>query len=152
MEIDPAAEDLGREAVRTAVAKDPEGFLAALQGVGQAPPTLRDQVLPIYSAVGRSALLSIYQEGTPNQQQNMDMAREIKASESWAPLELRDLWETLEGLSNQHHIPAVPAERLPGTLFVVVGYLLAQYTKGSGYSSFYDYLDSILNVLVKQSS
>lgn len=148
VKIDPAAEDLGREAVRCAIAKDAEGFRAALETIAHSASSQRDQVLPIYSAVGRSALLSIYAGGAPNQQQNMEMAQQIKAAASWAPLELRDIWELLEGLTSDQHIPKLPAERLAATLFVVVGYLLSAYTKSSGFQSFYDYLDAILNELV----
>jgi len=152
MNIDPAAEDLGREAVRCAIAKDPDGFQAALGAIADAGHGLGGQVLPIYSAVGRAALRSIYVHGSPNQQQNMEMAQQIKSGSTWAPCELRDIWEILESLSNDQHTPKLPTERLAVTLFVVVGYLLAAFTKSSGFESFYDYLDSILNDLVQQSA
>ncbi|MCE0539349.1 hypothetical protein LWF15_28010 [Kineosporia rhizophila] len=152
MKIDPAAEDLGREAVRTAIAKDRGGFEKALEEIARAAPALRDQVLPIYSAVGRSVLRSIYSGGAPNQKQNLEMAQQIRATSPWAPLELKEIWETLEGLSSANHTPDVAPERLAATLFVVVGYLLAAYTKSSGFESFYDYLDAVLNDLVRPSS
>jgi hypothetical protein len=150
MQIDPAAEDLGREAVRTVVARDPEGLITAIEMITQADPALRDQVLPIYSAVGRSALRNVYENGHPNQQQNLDMARRIQEKEPWTPLEVRELWEILEGLASDEHTPQVPPEHFAAALFVVVGYLLAHYARTSGFATFYEYLDDILNGLVAQ--
>jgi hypothetical protein len=150
MNIDPAAEDLGREAVRQAVARNRDGLATALETIAQADSPLRDQVLPIYSAVGRYALRSIYENGSPNQQQNLEMAQRIKEKEDWAPLVVRDVWEILEGLSSDDHTPEVPIERFAATLFVVVGYLLSHYTQSSGFATFYDYLDEILNQLISQ--
>ncbi|MBT0770772.1 hypothetical protein KIH74_17650 [Kineosporia sp. J2-2] len=150
MHIDPAAEDLGREAIRTAIAQDQDGFLASLESMAQAEPILREQVLPIYSAVGRAALLTVYSDGPPNQQQNLDMARQIKEEEPWTPLTVRELWEILEGLSLDEHVPQMAAERLPTALFVVTGYLLSTYAQGQGFGNFYEYLDAILDELVRK--
>ncbi|GAA3623555.1 hypothetical protein GCM10022223_45690 [Kineosporia mesophila] len=152
MHIDPAAEDLGREAVRTAIAQDKDGLLAALEQIAQAETPVQEAVLPIYGAVGRSALMRIYKDGPPNQQQNLDMARRIKEKEDWTPLEVRELWEIIEGLSTDDHAPQVPADRFAVAIFVVVGYLLSHYVGNTGFTTFYEYLDDILNELVTQQS
>jgi hypothetical protein len=47
MMIDEAAEDLGRRAVRRAIAGKRDEFLAAAEAIAGAEPNVREQVLPI---------------------------------------------------------------------------------------------------------
>ncbi|GAA3623548.1 hypothetical protein GCM10022223_45680 [Kineosporia mesophila] len=49
MHVDPAAEDLVREAVRMAIAQDNDGSLAALDAISAANLALMDRVMPIES-------------------------------------------------------------------------------------------------------
>jgi hypothetical protein len=153
MRIDAVAEDLGREAVRAAIVRDRLGLQDALEAIAEADPVLRERVLPIYCAIGRQALSSIYGGARASQEQNLEMARQIRRKESsWAVVEVRELWEMLESLSLDEHVPQMAAERLPITLFVVVRNLLACCTETSGFATSFDCLDAIVSDLDGQLS
>ena len=147
MEIDVAAEDLGRRAVRWAIAGDRDEFLAAVGAIADAEPKVRDQVLPIYAAVGHAALRTIHQGNVPNQAQNQETAQDLLASEPWVPVGVPDVYEILESYSSPERAPQVAPERLAMAVFITDGYLLSRYTKGLGYQDFYAFLNDILNGL-----
>jgi len=151
MNIDPAAEDLGREAVRASIARDMNALALAQEAIADADASLRVQVIPIYLAVARSALRNTYHGKVPSQEQNKSMAETLKREEPWAPVDAQDVYELLEGLSSDDYQPDISADKLPPTLFLTVGYLLSRYDEPLGYNDFYHYLDEILNRLTSQN-
>lgn len=99
VDVDPAAEALGRTAVRWAGANQKDQFLEAVDRIADAPPEQRDKVVPIYVGVAALALRAIHQGGTPNQVQNQALAEELLEHLPWGVVELRDVYGVLESLT-----------------------------------------------------
>lgn len=143
MKINPEAERLGRETVSACIARDRDRLVRAIEALEAVLPQTASQVLAIYAAVGRAALLAIYKGGLPNEPQNHDLAHEVVASETWTGMTEGSAYEVLESLSSDH-VPAVPAGEAVATLFVTVGYLLAVYCEPLGFATTYELLDALL--------
>lgn len=151
MKINPDAEDLGRHAVRWAVAQERDNFLAAVGRIADAPEPVRDQVVPIYAAVGVAALLAIYEGKPPSPSQNETMARDLIASEPWAPVELNEVYEVLASYSTDGRAPQIASEKVAVAVLVTDAYLLTWYARNLGHQDFYGFLDDILNGLATDS-
>jgi hypothetical protein len=148
MKINPQAELLGRELVAACITRDPDRVVRAIEAIEKADPKTSGQVLEIYAAVGRAALVAIYNGGLPNEQQNRELAHEIVTSETWTGLSENSTYEVLESLTIVH-MPAVPPGEAVATLFVTIGYLLPVYCEPLGLATTYEFLDALLTEIEK---
>jgi hypothetical protein len=146
MNINPEAELLGRETVVACVARDPDRVVRAIEAIEEANPSTSAQVLEIYGAVGRAALMAIYKGGLPNEPQNRELAHEVVTSETWTDLNENSTYEVLESLTVDR-APTVPPGEAVATLFVTIGFLLSAYRRQLGFGTIYEFLDALLTEL-----
>jgi hypothetical protein len=146
MKINPKAELLGRETVVACIARDPGRVVRALEAIEQADPRTSAEVLEIYGAVGRAALMAVYKGGLPNEPQNHELAHEVVTSETWTDLNENSTYEVLESLAVDH-VPTVPPGEAVATLFVTIGFLLSAYRRQLGFGTIYEFLDALLTEL-----
>ena len=145
------AEGLARWAVMAAVAKDADELVAALDAIGSADTTAAEAGIGLYVAVARAALIAVHQGGVPSERQNRELADGVFKDEStWSPIRAEDVYQLLEGLSDDAASPEIPPERFPSTLFITLGHLLKWYGRGLGYKHYDDFLDALIADLLKK--
>lgn len=149
MNVDPAAEALGRTAARWAGANQKDQFLEAIKNMADADPKIRDQVLPIYVGVAALALRAIHQGHSPNQPQNQELAEELLAHLPWSLVELGDVYSALEAISDGNERLDTSSPQAVLSIFMIVGYIIAWYHRGLGYDDPYKFLDALLNTLLE---